>query len=196
MVGSSASFYCASSNGIHMNIDKGVVLIVILSLLYVLDVMPRLEEYDTTRTQLLMLRKQLAQERLFGLQRDEIGNKMAIAVSVHQSNLKRLYPSDMTLDLIMNQLQDVVRQAIQKNGMEMVNLRWGEPFKRDKNPYSIFPLSIVATGTPPNALSFLEEIYSNDKFVSPKLITITRNTKDKISLDMIVNAYPIPGEVQ
>lgn len=179
-----------------MRIPKELIVSIILLVVALWDVQPRMEEYAAKRGELLLLKKQLSKELLFRQKQAEIEKDLEKAVQIHQENMNRFYPGNIPPETAMNQLQEMLKQTLKGCGLEMLNSKWGEPYKKEKRNFLMLPISFMALGEPPQIEEFLTRVLSNEKILNCPILNISKSSKDKLTLDLTITGYQLPSEVK
>jgi len=179
-----------------LRINRELIIILVLLAVAVLDLKPRMAEYAELRDELNRLKKQYARELLLQSKHDEIEKEMEAALQVNADNIKRLYPGNMPPETALNQLQDLLKHTLQSSGLEVVNFKWGEPYKREKKNYYVLPISFMAIGDPDQIEDFFKRLLFSEKTLNCPLMNIMKGAKGKLSLDATVISYQLPPEVK
>ena len=180
-----------------MRIPKELIVYIILLVVAVWDLKPRTAEYADLHDQLFVLKKQYARELLLQRKHEEIEKELGDALQVNADNQTKFYPGNMSPETGLNQLQDLLRRTLQSCGLEIVNFKWGEPYKKDKRDFYILPVSFMAMGTPPQLEDFFKRILFSEKTLNCPILNIMKaGTKGKLTLDATVVGYQLPPEVK
>jgi Tfp pilus assembly protein PilO len=102
----------------------------------------------------------------------------------------------MPAETALNQLQDLLKHTLQSSGLEIVNSKWGAPYKKDKRNFYILPVSFRAEGNPPQIEDFFKRILFSEKALNCPIMTIMKGNKGKLLLDATVTGYQLPSEVK
>jgi len=180
-----------------LRIPKELIISIILLAAAVWDLNPRMAEYADLRDELSRLKKQYARELLFQSRHEEIEKELEAALQVHEDNKSKLYPANMSPETALNQLQDLLKHTLQSSGLEIVNFKWGEPYKKDKKNFYILPVSFRAVGDPPQIEDFFKRILFSEKALNCPVLNITKGTRgSKLTLDATATGYQLPAEVK
>jgi Tfp pilus assembly protein PilO len=179
-----------------LRIPKELIVCIVLLAIAILDLNPRKAEYADLRDELSRLKKQYARELLFQGRHEEIEKELDAALQVHADNEKRLYPGNMPSETALNHLQDLIKQTLQSSGLEIVNFKWGEPYKKEKRDFYILPVSFMATGDPAQIEDFFKRILFSEKALNCPLLNIMKGTKGRLTLDATAIGYQLPPEVK
>ena len=179
-----------------MRIPRALIISIILLAAAIWDLNPRMAEYADLRDELSRLKKQYAGDLLFQGRHEEIEKELEAAFQVDADNKKSFYPGNMPAETALNQLQDLLKHTLQSSGLEIVNSKWGAPYKKDKRNFYILPVSFRAEGNPPQIEDFFKRILFSEKALNCPIMTIMKGNKGKLLLDATVTGYQLPSEVK
>ncbi len=177
-----------------MRIPKVLIISIFFLAVAIWDLNPRMAQYAELRDELSRLKKQYARELLFQGRHEEIEKELEAALQVDADNRKKLYPGNMPPETALNQLQDLLKHTLQSSGLEVVNSKWGSPYKKDKRNFYVLPVSFKAEGDPPQIEDFFKRILFLEKALNCPVMNITKGAKGKLSLDATVTGYQLPPE--
>jgi len=179
-----------------LRIPKELIISIVFLAVAIWDLNPRMAEYADLRDELSRLKKQYARELLFQGRHEEIEKELEAALQVDADNKKIFYPGTMPPETALNQLQDLLKNTLQSSGLEIVNSKWGAPFKKDKRNFYILPVSFRAEGNPPQIEDFFKRVLFSEKALNCPVMSITKGGKGKLTLDATVTGYQLPAEVK
>lgn len=174
--------------------DKGLFILLALTVAYILYVRPARDNSALLETQLTVLDSQIATQEAVRAKRKEIDSQLKSVAGAAKTNEGFLYPPKQSNSLVMVDLQDMVKTAATATNMQMVSSTWGEPVVDSTTGQTRFPMSFSAKGAPADLDAFLGRLLYARRFIKVERATITKSQDQQLLLTAALTAFKQDGK--